>query len=178
MRKYIPYILIVVLSFALAMSLKRDDVVKEVVKIVTDTVTVYRTDTIREPVTEFVYEEVKDTIFIEKVGQDGLKLPITQKYYSSKNYKAWVSGYRPSLDSIEVFRNTITNTITNVEKKEVYLNTTDIFLDAGVTMIGGEISPRIGTSIKFKKGLLIGADLGYYDNGMTFGVRFGYKLNK
>jgi len=37
-----------------------------------------------------------------------VELPITQKVYGDSTYRAWVSGYRPSLDSIEVYRKTIT----------------------------------------------------------------------
>ena len=37
-----------------------------------------------------------------------VELPITQKGYGDSTYRAWVSGYRPSLDSIEVYRKTIT----------------------------------------------------------------------
>lgn len=33
-------------------------------------------------------------------------LPITTKEYNSTYYRAWVSGYEASLDSIEVYRNT------------------------------------------------------------------------
>ena len=36
-----------------------------------------------------------------------VELPITQKVYGDSTYRAWVSGYRPSLDSIEVYRKTI-----------------------------------------------------------------------
>ena len=40
-------------------------------------------------------------------------LPLTQKEYSDDStYRAWVSGYEPQLDSIRIFRKTITNTVT------------------------------------------------------------------
>ena len=35
-------------------------------------------------------------------------LPITQKMYSDTDYRAWVSGYEPQLDSIKVFPRTVT----------------------------------------------------------------------
>ena len=35
-------------------------------------------------------------------------LPITQKMYSDTDYRAWVSGYEPRLDSIKVFPRTVT----------------------------------------------------------------------
>lgn len=53
-----------------------------------DTILVRAKDTIR----------IKDTIYI--------KLPREQKTYQDENYQAWISGYRPQLDSIHIFHNT------------------------------------------------------------------------
>lgn len=52
---------------------------------VTDTMLVTLTDTVR----------VSDTVYV--------RLPREQKRYADTNYVAWVSGYRPNLDSIEVY---------------------------------------------------------------------------
>jgi len=35
-------------------------------------------------------------------------LPVTQKVYSATDYRAWVSGYEPQLDSIKVYPRTVT----------------------------------------------------------------------
>lgn len=85
--------------------------------------TIAMRDTIRvampaEVVTEFV-EHVKekpvidrDTEVVERDPQvvyvrgDSVEIPIVQKKYSDSIYTAWVSGYKPSLDSIEVYRKT------------------------------------------------------------------------
>ena len=52
-----------------------------------------------------------DSIVI--VDDSIIMLPPEQKHYSGKDYEAWVSGYRPALDSIYVFPETryITNEI-------------------------------------------------------------------
>ena len=57
--------------------------------------------------------------------QDSLSayLPIEQKEYRDSNYTAWVSGYDPKLDSINIYRKTttITKTITRtVTKRHVF----------------------------------------------------------
>lgn len=44
-------------------------------------------------------------------SEDSLELEITQKVYSDSTYTAYVSGYRPNLDSIFVRQKVITNTI-------------------------------------------------------------------
>ncbi|MDD3945968.1 MAG: hypothetical protein PHS38_14850 [Bacteroidales bacterium] len=53
-----------------------------------DTFLVAITDTLR----------IKDTVY--------LNLPREQKTYREENFHAWVSGYRPALDSIHIFQNT------------------------------------------------------------------------
>ena len=85
--------------------------------------TIVMRDTIRvtmpaEVVTEYV-EHVKekpviicDTEVVERDPQvvyvrgDSVEIPIVQKRYADSTYTAWVSGYKPSLDSIEVYRKT------------------------------------------------------------------------
>ena len=41
------------------------------------------------------------------VRGDSVEIPIVQKKYADSTYTAWVSGYKPSLDSIEVYRKTV-----------------------------------------------------------------------
>ena len=49
-----------------------------------------------------------------KNGKDSVEVlvPITQKTYETEDYKAWVSGYEPNLDSLELYRPTIIKTMT------------------------------------------------------------------
>lgn len=72
---------------------------------------VVRYDTVRLP-------SVRDTITHTEVAYDTIirdsvmvSVPITQKRYEDSTYTAWVSGFRPQLDSIKVYRKT--TTITN-----------------------------------------------------------------
>lgn len=76
---------------------------------------ILKTDTIRVTLT--------DTI----VRGDTVYLPKTQKYYEDDDYRAWVSGYEPSLDSLQVFPKTITKTATLKEWRKF-----DYGLQAGV----------------------------------------------
>ncbi|MFA4998276.1 MAG: DUF6808 domain-containing protein [Bacteroidales bacterium] len=66
----------------------RIDKLVPVITRTTDTFLVRVTDTIR----------IKDTLY--------LNLPREQKIYREENFQAWISGYRPALDSIHIFRNT------------------------------------------------------------------------
>lgn len=73
---------------------------------------------------------IHDTLYIT--------LPFEQKFYQGNQYQAWVSGYRPSLDSIRLFTNTTQYT-------------TSISTDAGT----GIIQKKPGLK-KFGLGLHIG----------------------
>lgn len=57
-----------------------------------------------------------------RTGQNGdVIIPISRKVYATTDYRAVVSGWRPSLDSIEVYRETqtITNTVTKMKKPRI-----------------------------------------------------------
>lgn len=64
-------------------------------------------------------EFIRDTVDTAKVVAD---IPIVQKEYSDDStYTAWVSGYRPSLDSINIYRKSvITNKETVIKKKDIH----------------------------------------------------------
>jgi len=68
--------------------------------------TIVRYDTIKvggdklsQPVTDFDFpKKLSDSTNI-----DSVVIPIEQKKYATEDYTAWVSGYKPALDSIEIF---------------------------------------------------------------------------
>ena len=74
-----------------------------------------------------------DTIFVH--------LPIEQRQYSDPSYTAWVSGYRPQLDSIQIYQRTeyITKEINPHKKPKRW----GIGLQAGygVALHDGQIRP-------------------------------------
>lgn len=83
--------------------------------------TVILRDTIRDsipyPIYETVIQEVPELfpVYITLAG-DTVREPvivpirITQKEYQTDDYHAWVSGYNPALDSIHIFRKTLSVT--------------------------------------------------------------------
>lgn len=92
--------------------------------VLTDTLYIRDTIRIEKPVPKFIKRidtllvQTKDTIRLKDTLY--LALPREQKTYRDKNYQAWISGYRPELDSIHIFRNTqqiiTTTTIQNKQK--------------------------------------------------------------
>ena len=176
MKKWIPYIVIAVLAVCLILSLtNRNEVVIETYT--TDTITIVRTDTIRERIPHFISEMVLDTIFVEKVSENVLKLPITQKYYNTDSYQAWVSGYKPNLDSINVFNKVVERTVNHTIDRVVYPKSIDWYLNAGSMFIDKKAAPYVGLNVKFKNDLVIGANAGVYEKKMFYGFNIGFKLN-
>ena len=153
---------------------------KEVIieKTTSDTVTIVKSDTVKVKIPTFIKEVIVDTFLIKDSLNNGYIIAKTQRYYKDSLYEAWVSGYRPNLDSLNIFRKTITSTITNAVTKEIYPKTTDLYLNVGSDYIGKQFAPNIGLAVKFKNDLMIGGNVGYYDNSVYYGIKIGYKLNK
>ena len=90
--------------------------------IIRDTLRVSRPVPVREEVVRYVTVKVAaDSSNLANIGKDSadvlpaapgdhaqtVMLPITQQVYRDTAYTAWVSGYRPQLDSIEVYPRTL-----------------------------------------------------------------------
>lgn len=81
----------------------------------TDTLIVTRLDTIREKYPVYLTERVVDSVRIPVYLHDTtyIEVPITQKYYHEDSlFDAWVSGFLPQLDSINVYQKTTTIEVT------------------------------------------------------------------
>ena len=84
-----------------------------------------KVDTVTKWYPKPVKIEIKDTIFIhsDSIEQSGdsILLPRETKTYEDSTYKAVVSGFKPSLDTLMVFPNTIyisTEKVREIEKKD------------------------------------------------------------
>ena len=100
-------------------------------------------DTLRLPVPIIDTLMLHDTVFVH--------LPIEQRQYSDPRYTAWVSGYRPQLDSIRIYKTTeyITKEIKTVAKPKRW----GIGLQAGygVSLHKGQVfpAPYIGVGLSY-----------------------------
>ena len=109
-------------------------------RVISDTTTVIKYDTIRItepyadveiPLTIKVYPiaqvptllAIVDTIKIPYIVNGELIIPLSQKYYRSPQYQAWVSGYNPRLDSIAVYNtHTLSQIKENRARNELYVD--------------------------------------------------------
>src|SRR5574344_201892 len=126
-------------------------------KVKVDTLFVYDTIFIEKPVIKKV--ETIDTLLLTVPITDTLMLhdtvlvylPIEQRQYGDPRYTAWISGYRPQLDSIHIYQRTeyITKEIKTATKPKRW----GIGLQAGYGVSFGnkqiKATPYIGIGISY-----------------------------
>lgn len=96
--------------------------------------TVYIKVAVPQPQTQ--HDTVHDSIEVP--------IPIIQKRYEDSLYTAWVSGYEPALDSIDLHLPTITETVTQTIVKPAPLITFGIQAGAGIGVINRKPDIYIG----------------------------------
>lgn len=112
MKKSIPYIFVLVIGFVIGI-LCRQEHIREVTKMVTkvDTLVIRDTHVIEKPV--LVERKVTDTMLVAvndtTIVNDTVfvALPRESRIYKGEEYLAEISGYKPSLDRIEVYPKTV-----------------------------------------------------------------------
>lgn len=146
--KTLPWILVVLLGVAcVAAWFRPPEPLPPEIRTETKIKTVVKVDTvlISAPMAPILVFRLIDTI---RIGDTVVQRE--QAYYEDSLYRAWVSGYRPRLDSLMVFPRTVYQTVTN-----------DIF---------HTIKPK-------KKRLGLGLQAGYgYPGGAYIGVGVSYDL--
>lgn len=127
------------------------------VEVQTDTCIIHDTIFVDKPIVQKV--AVIDTLRLPVPATDTLMLhdtvlihlPIEQRQYGDPRYTAWVSGYRPQLDSIQIYQQTeyITKEIKTSPKPKRW----GISVQAGygVTLSDGRIQPApyIGVGLSY-----------------------------
>ena len=121
-----------------------------------DTITVIKHDTIKVDSPVPVHHYIKDTTFIvvpdTQIVHDTVlkiyKAPREFLVYKDTSYRAVVSGIQPRLDSIEIYRPTITQTVTKyveVKKKTKW----GVGVQAGYGYNGSKWSPYLGAGVQY-----------------------------
>lgn len=112
------FVLTVITSFSFGVREGRNT---PIVDIKHDTLIVVHRDTISVSKPIFYESRVIDTfvVFTPEYIHDTIRLPMEQKHYRDTSYEAWVSGYKPNLDSVKVYQRTQLVTITNTEVQRV-----------------------------------------------------------
>ena len=170
------YIVVIVVLVTLLFSSKRQ--IKVVENRVTDTILHLKIDTITQYVPKYVTKKTTDTIYLQANDKNEVAIEIEQKHYSENGvYDAWISGYKPQLDSIKTYPRVEYRTITNNITKEIYKSTIDFYPYIGFKRLDDNIGQVFGLTIKMPKKWIYSAEIGVMDNKMMYGVTVGYKLN-
>ncbi len=105
--------------------------------------TIVRYEVVQLPIVtkDTICDTIKDSVFVQ--------VPIEQKVYSDSNYTAWVSGYRPRLDSISITHTEVSfhKLVNNNSKgsKRLYLG---IQVGYGITPRG--MQPYLGLGLSYR----------------------------
>lgn len=148
-------VVIALALIAVAFLLGRRSVKPEIVKIHrTDTVVVR--DTVRETVLvpKVRYLTRVDTVLLKVPGDTvevPVLVPISRNVYEGEDYRAVVSGFRASLDTLDIFRKTQTVTNTVVQRVEVpgKPKRWGIGVSAGYALTPQGVKPYIGAGISY-----------------------------
>lgn len=140
---------------AVAFLLGRRSVKPEIVEIHrTDTVVVR--DTVRETVLvpKIRYLTRVDTVLLPVPGDTvevPVLVPISRNVYEGEDYRAVVSGFRASLDTLDIFRKTQTVTNTVVQRVEVpgKPKRWGIGVSAGYALTRQGMKPYIGLGVQY-----------------------------
>ena len=131
----------------------RNKTPQTVVETRVDTLVVYDTITAYKPVPFNVY--VVDTMWVPVTVHEHdtiwAQLPREQKVYQDSAYRAVVSGFRPSLDSIEVYRKMQTVIVTQNVRIPPPRWSWGVQTGVGWNP-GGGFSPYIGIGIQYRLG--------------------------
>lgn len=132
---------------------RRDTTPTTVVKTVRDTIILHDTITAYKPVPFNVY--VVDTMWVpvtvNKTDTVWAQLPRTAKVYQDSTYRAVVSGFRPSLDTISVYQRTKVITVTNNVRIPPPRWSWGVQAGVGVNA-GGSVTPYLGIGIQYRLG--------------------------
>lgn len=148
-------VVIALALIAVAFLLGRRSVKPEIVEIHRKDTVVVR-DTVRETVLvpKVRYLTRVDTVLLPVPGDTvevPVLVPIPRKVYEGEDYRAVVSGFRASLDTLDIFRKTQTVTNTVVQRVEVpgKPKRWGIGVSAGYALTPQGVKPYIGAGISY-----------------------------
>ena len=161
-RTLIISVIVFVIGAAAGMLLSRYCLAPERGEVVqTDTLYVRDTNIYNFPDMVSEITVANETVVIEDsliIVEDSLRaLPVQQRYYKGEDYEAWVSGYRPRLDSLWTFPQT--KSITKIIEGPCKCNT--VALESAASWCG---SASLTLSLEYTrewKRLYLGGSAGY-----------------
>ena len=152
--------------FALTLFVPRtSDTNNEQTSVGRDTITIVKYDTVIRYVPQYVTKTVVDTLRV----RDTVLLREQKRYFEDGVYEAFVSGYEPSLDSINVFQKTKEITVVEYRNVHVQDNMWHLYVGGGFNTNFRTITPQVVISAKSPQATILSANVGY-NNGLFLGM--------
>lgn len=172
---HLLYIVVIVVLVALLLASERQ--IKVVENRVTDTIVKTRIDTITRYVPRYIVKKTIDTIYLQANDKKQFTIEIEQRYYQEIGvYDAWVSGYKPSLDSIKTYPRVEYRTITNNVTKEILVKKWNFYTCIGLKRFSNEYVPSVGFTAKSPRNSLYGVEVGAINGDFYYGLTYGFIL--
>lgn len=149
MKIKLPLLLIFVLLICLKCCYSNRE--KEEIQI-TDTITIIKRDTITiikpQPIVEYRDRIIRDTLYNTDSVPVLVDVPIETKVYQDSSYRAVVSGYKASLDTISIFNKNQIHTINKTTYKTKKWNVSPA-VGVGYGIYHKKIDMYVGFSINY-----------------------------
>ena len=175
------YLVVVILVAAgssfLTVRCGRDEVADSTETVIRDTVTVRIIDTLEVVRPLYISETIIDTIYVLDTAKNALKLPITQKYYKGEYYEAWVSGYKPNLDTIRTYAPTEYKYITVETVKETFVRQKwGLYAGIDGIFLQNSIAPFVSAQLVTPSRLSFSLGVGVMNKDVAYKFGIGYKM--
>lgn len=136
----------------------------------------YYVDTFLSEKPVYYAKKYVDTFYLP-CADSVAELPIEQVEYHDSTYNAWVSGYKPSLDSIKVYNRIVhTEHVKTIRETQIAADTKKkIFLGVGVQRYEDNYVPNVNVYLS-KKDFLVGVTAGIINSKPIYGINVNYKI--
>lgn len=148
---YLPFILII--SVLLLLNLINAQPKEKVVeKIKIEYIVKYDT-IIKEkpiPINKYIYKTIRDTVFVNN-SPTIADIPIERKIYQDDDYRAVISGYKPNIDTLQIFRKD-SLIYTTIEREKTIIRDYSrwaLGVSGGYAITNKGFTPFIGVSINY-----------------------------
>ncbi|MGL5562521.1 MAG: DUF6808 domain-containing protein [Tannerellaceae bacterium] len=125
--------------------------VNEKVVIKTDTITITKIDTVIDtvPVEKIVERKVIDTMRIHTSDTMYVVIDREQRVFEGEQYRAYVSGYRPVLDSIHIYSKTNTVYVETERAIKQRPKRFGLGVQVGYGFAGARAAPYVGIGVHY-----------------------------
>lgn len=102
------------------------------------------------PINKYIYKTIRDTVFVNN-SPTIADIPIERKIYQDDDYRAVISGYKPNIDTLQIFRKD-SLIYTTIERERTIIRDYSrwtLGVSGGYAITNKGFTPFIGVSINY-----------------------------